>query len=609
LGVVLYELLVGALPLDFKKLADHEVLRQLREQDVPRPSTRALAPGPDSLTAAQNRGTDPPSLTRQLRGDADAITLKALEKDRSRRYASPSELGADIGRFLRNEPVIAHQPSTGYRAAKYIRRHQLGVALAAAGVLLLTGFAVVQAVQLRRITRERDRADRITQFMTDMFNVSNPSESRGSTVTAREILDKASKEIRTGLSSDPQLQAKMMYTMAVTYRHLGLYSRAQSLLEDAVATQQRVLGPRDPDTLRSMSELARVLALAGRFPEAEKLNRETLDIQNRVLGPEHPDTLLTAHGLASDVGAEGHFAEAEKMYREILDKQRRVLGPEHVETLSTETGLAVALGNKGDFAEEEKLERETLDSELRVFGPEDPTTLTAMSNLASTLAEEGHYAEAEKMYRATIDTQRRIFGPEHPRTLDTMFDLAVTLTKEGRYPEAEKMARQTLDAQRRVLGPEHRSTLRSMSALTDILTQEGHYGEAEKLYEETLDIQRRVLGPEHPETLLTLEAEAVDLSRDGQYGSAEKLFRESIRTASKATEPKVLALAWYNFACGAALTGHRNEALDYLGNAIDHGYRVPDSIAADSDLKSLHGDPRFDALLTHARQTLAAKPQ
>jgi non-specific serine/threonine protein kinase/serine/threonine-protein kinase len=160
LGVVLYELLVGAIPLDFRKLAIDEVIRRPREEDAPRPSTKLRTLGEQSTIAAVNRRADPPGLARQLRGDLDAITLKALEKDRSRRYATPSELAADIGRYLRHEPVMARPASTGYRASKYIRRHRIGVAMAAAAMLLVISFAVAQAVELKRITRERDRANR-----------------------------------------------------------------------------------------------------------------------------------------------------------------------------------------------------------------------------------------------------------------------------------------------------------------------------------------------------------------------------------------------------------------------------------------------------------------
>jgi non-specific serine/threonine protein kinase/serine/threonine-protein kinase len=184
LGAILYELLVGQLPLDFRKLAFDEVLRRLREQEAPRPSTRLRSLGADSAITAQNRGADLPLLVRQLRGDADVITLKALEKDRARRYASPSDLAADIGRLLRNEPVNAHAPGAAYRAGKYIHRHTLGVALAAVAVLLLIGFAIAQSVALRRVTRERDRADRITEFMTGIFRVPNPSIARSAACCA-----------------------------------------------------------------------------------------------------------------------------------------------------------------------------------------------------------------------------------------------------------------------------------------------------------------------------------------------------------------------------------------------------------------------------------------
>jgi hypothetical protein len=215
LGVVLYELLVGVLPIDVRKLAFDEVLRRLRQQEALPPSTKLLSLGPGSEIAAKNRGSDSSTLARQLRGDPDAIVLKALEKERTRRYATPSELAADIGRYLRNDTVSAHPPSVGYRVRKYIRRHRLGVGVATVGLLVLIAFAVAQAFELRRITaerdhaaQERDRADRITQFMTDMFKVSNPSEARGKSVTAREILDKGAKNVFTGLNNDPKLQAK-----------------------------------------------------------------------------------------------------------------------------------------------------------------------------------------------------------------------------------------------------------------------------------------------------------------------------------------------------------------------------------------------------------------
>ena len=575
LGVVLYQLLVGALPLELKKLAYVEVLRRLREQDVPRPSSRTLTQGDDSAIAARNRGTDPPSLTRQLRGDPDAVALKALEKDRKRRYGSPSELAADLGRYLRSEPVSAHPPSAWYRTQKYIRRHKLGVAIAAAAVLLLAGFAITEAVQLRRITqerdratRERDRADRIAGFITNMLKVSNPSEARGSTVTAKEILDKASKDIDTGLSNDPELRAKMMYTMAVTYDSLGLYTRAQPLFERAAEIQRRVLGPEDPETLQSMNSLANVWYREGQYVEAEKLLREISDIRRRVLGPEHPDTLASMNNLAAILSDEGHFAEAETLLREISDIQRRVLGPEHPDTLVSMNDLANDLWKEGHYAEAEKLLREALDIRRRVLGPDHPDTLASMNNLANILDDEGHSAEAEKLDREALDIQRRVLGPEHPDTLTSMSNLAAILSEEGRYTEAEKLDRETLGIRRRVLGPEHPNTLLSMSNLAGDLGREGLYAEAANLYREVLDIRRRVLGPDHPYT----------------------------------------ADSAYNLGCVMVHQGRREEALSLLREAEDHGLlsNVALGMDKDPDLKSLHGDPRFDALLAKARENAAA---
>ena len=202
LGVVLYELLVGALPLDFRKVAFGEIVKRLREDEAPRPSAKLRE---QSGATAKNRGSEIPALARQLRGDLDAIALKALEKERSRRYATPAELAADIGRYLRHEPVLAHAPGAAYRASKYVRRHWVAVAVAGGLLVVLISFGIAQTLQLRqttrerdRATRERDRADRIAAFMTGMFKVSDPSVARGNSITAREILDKASKEIDTG---------------------------------------------------------------------------------------------------------------------------------------------------------------------------------------------------------------------------------------------------------------------------------------------------------------------------------------------------------------------------------------------------------------------------
>jgi serine/threonine protein kinase len=474
LGVVLYELLVGALPLDLRKLSLDEMLRRLREEDTPRPSTKVRTLGEQSTISAQNRRTVPANLSRQLRGDLDAITLKALEKDRSRRYGTPSELGVDIGRYLRNEAVVARPTSFGYRARKYIRRHRIGVGVAGGLVLLLVSFAAMQAVQLRRTTRERDRADRIANFMTGMFKVSDPRESRGNKVTAREILDKASKDIGKGLANDRELQAQMMHVMGTVYFNLGLYSRAEELQRGAVEIRSRVLRSDDVDTLKSMSSLGATLHEEGHYAEAERLHRQVLETRRRVLGPDHSDTLHSINNLASSLEEQGRNAEAEKLLRQAVDIERRVLGPEH------------------------------------------PDTLWAMDDLANSLANQGHYAESEKLRREEIDLHRRVLGPEHPETLQSMGNLGATLNLDHRFIEALRVDGELLEIERRVLGSEHVDTLRTMGGLASDLAHTGHYIEAGRLHGEALAILRRVVGPEHPETLHSMSALSSDLAHMGQ---------------------------------------------------------------------------------------------
>jgi serine/threonine protein kinase len=580
LGVVLYELLTGSIPFDPKQWHEQpldEVLRQLREQDPPRPSTKVETQKESSTAAAQMRGTEPNQLVSLLHGDLDWITMKALEKDRTRRYGTPSELAADITHYLRNEPVAARPASAGYRLQKYMRRHRVGVVAAVAVLLLLTGFIVTQAVALRRITqerdrttRERDRANRVTGFMTGMFKQSNPSEARGNSITAREILDKASKDIDTGLATDPELQAQMMYVMGIVYDNLGLYPRAHLLLQQALEIQKRALGPESPETLKSASSLAHILFQEGHYADAEKLDRDTLDAQRRVLGPEHPDTLRSMYNLGVLLHAEGHRADAEKLDRETLEVRRRVLGPEHPDTLVTTQELASVLADEGNYAEPEKLYRGMLDVQRRMLGPEHTDTLRSAHSLAVVLEREGQYPEAEKLDRETLAVMLRILGPDHPDTLSSKNNLANVLKLEGRFAEAEQLYRETLETRRRVLGPEHPAVLGSMGNLAGILDSEGHYAEAEKLFRETLALDRRIFGPENPNTAITT----------------------------------------YNLGDVAVHRGRNAEAISWLRESVDHGLPPPYALAMekDPDLKSLRGDPGFAALVAHVKERTAAVP-
>jgi eukaryotic-like serine/threonine-protein kinase len=567
LGVVLYELLTGMLPFDarlWKTKPMHEVLRQLHEEDPPSPSTR-ISGDSSSTTAAKRRNADPRQLASLLHGDLDWIALKALEKDRARRYGATSELAADLNRYLRNEPVVARPASTAYRTKKYIQRHKFGVAAVATIALLLIAFAAMQTMQLRRITRERDRADRVTKFMTGMFKVSNPSEARGNDIRAREILDKSAKEIDTGLANDPELRAQLMEAMAQTYTGLGLYGRAQDLAEHARAIQSSLFGKRSRETLASDSYLAQLLRAQGHLPEAEKLLQSTIEAQRQGLGPHDPDTLASMDRLGYVYANEARHADAESLFRETLSAERRVLGPDDPQTLGTLNELAEILTPQGRYREADQIYGELIAAQKRTLGPDHPATMLSMSHAAENLEEEGRFVEAERLYSDVIAAQRRILGPEHPQTLRAMTMLALTMAKEGRYSEADKLQSQVIEVKTRVLGPTHTSTLQSM------------------------------------------EMEALGLSREGHYADSEKLFRDVIETAEKTDQPATMAEAWYNFACAEAARGRPHEAFADLNHAIEKSLISPGELSADPELKSLHGDPRFDALVAKAGEANNAR--
>ncbi len=577
LGVILYELLTGVLPFDSQQLRKQpwdEVVRKLREEDAPAPSTK-IATEKDSTSVAESRGTEPRHLASLLRGDLDCIAMKALEKDRSRRYGMPSDLAADIERYLKHEPVEARPASTGYRLRKYLRRHRVGVSVAAGLIILLAGFAVVQATQLRRITverdrtaRERDRANRVTDFMTGMFRVSDPSEARGNSITAREILDKASQNIGTGLAKDPELQAQMTYVMGTVYRNLGLYPKSEALLQKTVDLRRQVLGADDPDTLKAQTDLAWIFRLEGHDSQAESLLRQTLASQQRVLGANNADTIKTTSNLAVVLSDEGHYPEAEALFRQVLDSRQRTAGPNAPDTIIAMNNVATILFTEHKFSDAEKIYRQVLDTRERTLGPDHPYTVLSMNNLAVCLHSEGNYADAAKLKRQVLEIRRRILGPEHPDTLLSMANLADTLSEMHNNAEAENLLRQALEIQRRVLGPEHPQTIISMTNLADAYSKAGDYAQAEKIMKLALEIERKVLGPDHPNTASTM----------------------------------------YALAGIEAHLGNKAQAFAYLRDSIDHGLPawLSKDIATDKDLISLHGDPRFAALLEKAGQRKAA---
>jgi tetratricopeptide (TPR) repeat protein len=394
-----------------------------------------VASGKDKASAEKRHATSD-KLQHLLRGDLDTIIAKTLKKKPKERYASVTALADDLHRYLKHEPIAARPDTLPYRMRKYVRRHRVGVAVAAALVALLAGFALTQAVELRRITRERDRANRIADFMTGVFRVSDPNERVGDTVTARAVLDKAAKDIDTSLSNDPDLKAQMMRVMGRAYLNMGLFSRAQILFDRSIQIGGSFDAQRDRGTLQAMHDLAWALVQQGRLTEAETLARKVLDIQRSVMGPDHPDTLGTMGELAFTLCQEGNCVEAVKINREVLEKQKRLLGPDAYGTLTTMDNLAGMLHDSGQMEEAMVMQRESLDRHLRVLGPENIGTINAMLNFAELQRDTGQDDAAIKTLNELMVIERRVLDPDQGEISATKYDLASVLVRKGKADEA-----------------------------------------------------------------------------------------------------------------------------------------------------------------------------
>jgi len=441
LGVVFYELLTGALPFDGKALREkgvEEIRRTIREVDPPRPSTRVTTLAASSET--NERTTR--ELARDLRGDLDWITMCALEKDRTRRYGSVSDLAADLRRHVEHLPVLASPPSTVYRVRKFARRHRAGVLVAATLASLLVAFAVTMTVQARRITREWERANReaqaakeITEFLVGLFSVSDPSQAKGNTVTAREILDQGAQRIGA-LSSQPPLQARLQRTLGGVYTSLGLYALADPLLERALETERRVLGLDSRETMDTLFAVGELRYYEQRFREAEAAYREAAQRRRAVLGADARDTLEADMAVASACMQQNRFDEAERLFRPALERQQRVLGDNDSLTLNTLNEMSVLYFRQGRYAEGMPFIERAWRLHLKLFGENAPRTLISQGNLADTLAKLKRYDEAEQLFRTAITGQERVLGRQHPTTRRTVAKLVAMYEAWGKSEKA-----------------------------------------------------------------------------------------------------------------------------------------------------------------------------
>jgi serine/threonine protein kinase len=550
LGVLLYELLTGTTPVEkkrFKEAAWDEIRRVIREEEPLRPSARLSST--DTLPSlAACRQSEPAKLTRQVRGELDWIVMKALEKDRSRRYETANGFALDVQRYLAGEPVLAAPPSASYRLRKLARKHR-GPVIAVSVVLvaLLLGMAGTtwglitarQAADAQRQANEQAQRrlaqiEKGVELFAGLVRGLNPrSEELGQPPLYEQLQQRAAKAADALVGEavgDVEAVARLQTLLGETLLGLGNADKAVEVLERARATRQTRLGADHPDTLDTMIYLGAAYKRAGKLRESIAVYEQGRDGRVKELGSDHPDTLSTMDGLAGAYRAVGKLPEAIALYEQVRNARVKKLGYDHADTLLTLNNLALAYQTTGKQSEAIALLEQVRDAQVKKIGAEHPDTLNTMNNLAAAYYVGGKLPETIALFEQVRVAQVKKLGADQPATLVTLNNLANAYQAAGKLREAIAVFEQIRDAFVKKLGAENPSTLTALNNLASAYFAARKLPESIALFEQVRDAQVKKLGADHPSTLTTLNNLANAYHRAGKVREAIALF-EQVRDA------------------------------------------------------------------------------
>jgi serine/threonine protein kinase/tetratricopeptide (TPR) repeat protein len=554
LGVLLYELLTGTTPFTRKELSSAayaEIQRIIREVEPPKPSTRLSKNSESLASVAAHRHTEPRKLGTIVRGDLDWIVMKALEKDRTRRYETANGLAMDVRRHLSGDPVLAAPPSTAYRVRKFVRRHRAQVigGSVVAGALVLgmigTGLELRRAVRAESDLRgqlvetvkaqkaEQARAEELKQVSDFQANMlAQVDTNRAGILLTKDVTTKLDEALRKEGIAEAERRAQGD-AFAGVWRKVNATDTARDLIDVTILKPAiDAIDKQFKDDSLVDARLRQVLADRyvdlGLYESAVPLQAGVLALRRRVLGDEHPDTLSSLRSSADLLFYRGRYTEAEPLYRELLEKRRRVLGDDHRDTLTSVNDLGTCALQLRKLPLAEAQFREALERRRRVLGEDDPDTLTSINDVGEVLQAEGRLAEAEPFLLEAVEKSRRVRGEDHQYTLTAIRNVGFLLLAEKKYDESEPYFRESLDKHRRVMGEEHPDTLNAVNDMGQLLIGQHKLAEAETYLREALEKRRRVLGDDHPRTLGSINDLGVVLRLQGKLSEVEPYYREAM---------------------------------------------------------------------------------
>jgi serine/threonine protein kinase len=534
LGVVLYLLLVGRLPAEPNAAGMSAFMYRLASGDTnsPRPSARfgSLAAYREPIAAARRTTVD--HLERELSGDLDWITMKALEPQRARRYETAAAFANDVERFLNHQPVVARPPTAGYRLRKFIRRNRVAVAAASVAVTALVVSAIlatagmVRAVRAERAAaQDAAAAKQVSDFLVELFQAPNFSKVDGNQVTARDLLDRGATRSLADLNGQPQVQGRMMHTIGKAYTALGLYQDALPPLERALKAEEQSFGPNNSSVAET--EVAIGYAMGhGDAKSAEQHFQRALSIAKATGKPNDPLTADALAGIALLRLRAGKNAEAESLYKQAIDIDQKTVKPDASTLARHLLSLGVVYWAQGRYADAEPLMRRSLDIEEKRLGPDHPDLAPMLNNLGGLYWSLGRYNDALPLYEQARKTFERTLDPMHPNVASVLNNLGETYWKLGRYKEAEPLFRRALKIKEARLAPGDPSFAVTLNGLAGMLRDEKRFSEAEPLYQKALSIRRQAFPPGNSNIAETVKDYAQLMKETGRGEAAKKMLAE-----------------------------------------------------------------------------------